>query len=68
MDATSTPALVPPVQLAVRCTACGYERSALALHRKAVEEALRCERCKQPNEVLGHNSPGGPACACCSPV
>ena len=62
------PALATPVQLSVRCPACGYERSGLALHPKALEELLRCERCREPNEVLGHQTPGGPACACCSPV
>jgi hypothetical protein len=57
------PTLVPPVQLAVRCTACGHERTMLALHQKALDEALRCERCAEPNEVLGHR--GGGACSCC---
>jgi hypothetical protein len=57
--------LVPPVQIVTRCPGCGYERSGLALHAKAVEEALRCERCKEQNEVLAHRQIGGPACTNC---
>ena len=62
------PVLVPPVQVGVRCTACAYERSALALHAGGLEQVLRCERCREPNEVLWHRAMGGPACSCCSPV
>lgn len=57
------PHLVPPVQLAVQCTGCGYERTSLALHPQGVEEALRCERCAQPNRVVWYRSQG--TCACC---
>lgn len=61
--AVEQPHLVPPVQLTVQCTSCGYERTNLALHQRALDEALRCERCKAPNRVLGHRSQS--ACACC---
>jgi hypothetical protein len=56
--------LVPPVQVRVRCTACGHQRGGLAMTPSAVTEALRCERCHEPNEVLEHRSIGG-LCACC---
>lgn len=56
----------PPVQLSVRCPACGYERSMLALHAGAVERAMRCERCSEAVEVLGARHGGGFGCSCCS--
>ncbi len=61
--AAAQPTLVPPVQLAVRCPSCGHERTNLALNQKALDEALRCERCKTPNVVLGHWANAG--CSCC---
>ena len=65
MDAQTpaAPHLTPPVQLLLRCPACGYERSWLVLTASALPDALRCERCGHANEVRGHRA--GSACACC---
>jgi hypothetical protein len=60
--------LTPPVQVVVRCPACGYERASAAFHAQMLAEVLRCERCREPNEVLSHRSLGGPACPTCCPV
>jgi hypothetical protein len=60
--------LKPPIQVVVRCPACGYERASAALHAQMLAEVLRCERCREPNEVLSHRSLGGPACPTCCPV
>jgi hypothetical protein len=61
----AAPVLVAPVQLMVACTGCGHERTSMALHPQALAEALRCERCGEPNRVLAHRAMSGPGCSCC---
>jgi hypothetical protein len=64
-SAPEQPVLSAPVQLMVACTSCGHERTSAALHPQALVEALRCERCHEPNRVLAHRSLAGPGCSCC---
>ncbi len=58
------PVLVPPVQLIVRCTACSYERTVPALTQYALDAAHHCEKCSEPNRILGYR-PMHERCTCC---